>query len=388
MDAQTKRKFARARRLFPHTKKVAYFNSASTGPFCTPVATAIGKHLEFRLAAERDDSHAAFSKRAILRRDYAKLVGARADQVGLGLNTSFGLNVAAFGLPMKRGEEILVSDVDFPASPYAFRAAAEARGLKLKFVKSRNHQFDMGELDRAATRKSRLLAVSWVQFHNGFKNNLKELSAFCKAHGMYFVVDGIQGMGVEPINVRKLGIDVFTSGCQKWMLSPQGCGFFYVSDDVRDKMTPPFMSWLSVDWKMNFTDLLRYDLGYPDSAQKFELGYYVVLNLFGMEAAVQLFKDIGIRNIQRHNYELINHLADYIRSSPFYAITSSMTPRHRSSIFTFTCDGARELFDRLTKAKIITAFREGSIRVAVHLFNDGSDIDRLVGVLERFASGR
>lgn len=380
-------KFARIRRRFPHTRKVTYFNAGSYGPFSIDVQQAIESNINQRVAAERDDSHDAFATQDELRAIFAQLIGARKREVGIGLNTSFGLNIAAFGLPLKKHDEVLVSDVEFPAIRYTWRAAAEARGFKLKVLKSRGRCFDMDALRRGVTRRSKVLAVSWVQFFNGYKVDLRELSEFCREHGICFVVDGIQGMGVEPINMKKIDIDIFTSGCQKWMLSPQGCGFFYLSDRIRDQLKQPFMSWLGSDWKMNFTDLFKYEQPFFDSARRFEMGYYVVLNLMGMRAASQMFVDLGIKNIQRHNYALIDRLADFIDSHPFYTITSSMDPKHRSSLFTFTCDDYKLLHRELLKHKIILVQREGSIRVSVHLYNDESDIDKMIGVLKAFAQG-
>ena len=98
-----------------------------------------------------------------------------------------------------------------------------------------------------------------------------------------------------------------------------------------------------------------------------------------------MFLDLGIRNIQRHNYALIDRLADFIDGHPFYRITSSMEKKHRSSLFAFTCDGYKQLHGELLKNRIILAQREGSIRVSVHLYNNAQDIDKLIGVLERFA---
>ena len=378
-------KFARIRQRFPHTKEVTYFNAGSYGPFSIDVKKAIESNVNQRVAAERDDSHDAFETQDELRAIYARLIGARKREVGIGLNTSFGLNIAAFGLPLNKSDEVLVSDIEFPAIRYTWRAAAEARGFKLKVLKSRERCFDMDALRRGVTKRSKVLAVSWVQFFNGYKLDLEELSEFCREHGMYFVVDGIQGMGVEPINLRNVDIDIFTSGCQKWMLSPYGCGFFYLSDRIRDQLKQPFMSWLGSDWKMNFADLFRYEQPFFDSARRFEMGYYVVLNLMGMRAASQMFVDLGIRNIQRHNYQLIDRLADFIDAHPYYTITSSMDPKHRSSLFTFTCDDYKLLHEELMKNKIILAQREGSIRVSVHLYNNERDIDRMIGVLKAFA---
>ena len=387
MDNSSRDKFEAVRALFPHIPKVSYFNSASYGPFCTSVVEAVQANMEVRMAAEHDDSHDAYGVTDELRADYAGLIGAPKRAVGVGLNTTQGLNIAAFGLPLERGDEVLLSDVEFPALVYTWREAAKARGLELKFVKSSDRMFDMSALEQAITPRSRVLALSWVQFFNGFKNDLETLSALCKKHGMFFVVDGIQGMGQEPIDVVKLGIDIFATGCQKWMLAPQGCGFFYISDEVRDRITPPFMSWLGADWKMNFTDLFHYDLPLFDAARRFELGYYVVLNLMGMKAAVKIFQELGLDAIRDHNYALVDRLADHIRANPFYRITSSMEPVHRSSIFTFTCGRVAELHQALLNEKIILVRREGSIRVSVHLFNNEQDIDRLIAVLDRFAAG-
>ncbi|HKK20058.1 MAG TPA: aminotransferase class V-fold PLP-dependent enzyme [candidate division Zixibacteria bacterium] len=381
-------KFARARDLFPHTKNVVYFNSASYGPFSTVLREAVEKNLDIRVAADHDDSHESFEVRAALRKDYAELIGAKPEDVGLGLNTTFGLNVAAFGLPLKEGDEVLVSDVEFPAVVYTFRAAAASRGLKLSFVKSKDRRFDIDAFERVITDKTRVLALSYVQYFNGYKNDLASISEICRQHNIYFVVDGIQGMGVEPIDVRALDIDIFTSGCQKWMLSPQGCGFFYLSDQVRSKLKFPFMSWLGVDWKLDFTDLFRYDRPFFDSAEAFEMGYYAVLNLLGMKASSDLFKDLGIPDIQAHNHHLIDRLADYVRSNPYYKIESSMEPIHRSSIFSFSCPDDKELHRELLNNKIILVRREGAIRVSVHLFNNEQDIDKLIGILDRFAKAK
>jgi len=388
MKNDLEKKYQKARRLFPHTKNVIYFNSASYGPFSIPLKKALEENCNLRLEAATDDSHDVFETKEELRKDIAGLTNARVREIGISLNTSFGLNLAAFGLPLKKGDEILVSDVEFPAVVYAFKAACETRGLKLKFVPSRDRCFDIELLKKSITKKTRLLAVSWVQFFNGYKNDLKELSDICKKNNMYFVIDGIQGMGVEPIDMKKYDIDVFSSGCQKWMLSPQGCGFFYLSDRIRDSIKPTMMSWLSVDWKMQFSDLFKYEEPFIDSAQRFELGYYVVMNILGMKESVKLFRELGPKNIQQHNYALIDRLAEYIDSEPYYSITSSMVNKHRSSIFTFTCKDYRELWKNLSDHKIILVPREGSIRLSVHLFNNKSDIDKMIKILKGWAEGK
>lgn len=384
MTSPVRYSFQNIREFFPHTRDLTYFNAGSFGPFSTPLKEAIVENLDLRLEAKKDESRMAFGLADELRADYAGLIGAEKKQVGIGLHTTFGLNIAAYGLPLKAGDEVLISDIEFPAAYYTWRGAAEARGLKISLIKSHNRCFDIAEFEKAITPRSRVLCISYVQFFNGFKNDLKMLGEICRKHGLYFVVDGIQGMGCEPLDVTGLGIDVFASGCQKWMLSPQGCGFFYLADSVRDTMVPPFMSWIAADWGMNFSDLFYYDKPLLDSARRFEMGYYAVLNLCGMKAAVRMFQDLGIANIQSHNHALIDRLATYLKSTSFYSITSSMEESHRSSIFTFTGKDVAKLHRKILDNQIVLVNREGSIRVSAHLYNVESDVDRLIEVLRQY----
>jgi selenocysteine lyase/cysteine desulfurase len=385
MSVYDPRAFAEARKLFPHTESVSYFNSASYCPFATTVADAIGQNVQLRLAADRDDTRLTHETLDTLPAKLARLIGVRREDVGLGGNTSFGLNIAAFALPLKPGDEVLISDIEFPSAIYAFRGAAAERGLRLKLVESRNREFDIDHFKQAIGKRSRALVISSVQFFNGYKNDLKALGDICRAHDMYFVVDGIQGLGVEPINVRRLGVDLFASGCQKWMLAPQGTGMYYLSERVRSELSRPWASWHEVDWQMNYSDLFKFELPFFEDARRWQMGYYSVLNLLGLDAAVDIILGLGVGNIQKHNRGLLDRLAAYLKESPAYTITSNMKPKHRSSILTFTCNDYERLHTQLLQHKIICVHREGSIRISAHLFNDEGDIDRLIAVLDAFA---
>src|SRR3990172_9777662 len=201
---------------------------------------------------------------------------------------------------------------------------------------------------------------------------------------MFFVVDGIQGTGAEPINVIELDIDIFSCGCQKWLLAPFGSSFYYISDRVKDILTPHNITWYSADWKLQFTDLFKFDLPYHNTAEKFQGGYYATMNLLGMQAALGIFSELGIEDIQKHNHALIDRIVENIKVSEYYRITSSLKENERSSIFTITCDNLKELHRFLFDHKIYTACREGSVRIAVHLFNNVSDVAKLTEALDFF----
>lgn len=383
-DPVLKAKFAKARRQYPHTKKMVYFNCAANCPFSVGIEKAVSQYVKRRIR-EGGDAHDFMHQIAgELRSGFASISGASEDEIGLSSQTTYGLNLAAFGLPLKRGDEILLCDKEFPAAVYTWRAAAEVRGLKIKFIRSINNRFDIDQFQRSLTKRTKGLCLSWVQFYNGYKNDLKAIGELCRARGLYFVVDGIQGMGVEPINLGRLKVDIFTSGSQKWLLSAQGGGFFYIKRALQERMTAPMASWMDVDWEGQYTDLFHYDKPVFKSARRFEMGYYNVLNLASLLPPLKLISELGLKNIQKHNYALIDRLAEYIESSDFYRITSWMETKHRSSIFTFTCDNLAGVFDELSKRKIAVACREGSIRVSVHCYNNEADIRRMIEVLDRY----
>lgn len=379
-----KDQFESARNMFPHTSDTVFLNTAAYGPLPRKTKEAIVENINLRLAVEKDDIRQMYALRDTLREDFARLIGAQARQIGLSMNTSIGLDIAAYGLPLEEGAEILVSDVEFPAAYYAWRGVSETRNLKLTLVNSTDKKTDIEMFEKAITGKTKVINVSFVQFFDGYKNDLAHISKLCKKHGLFFVVDGIQGAGAESIDVEELGIDIFACGCQKWLLSPYGSGFFYISNSVKDKLTPPFITWYSVDWHLEHTDLFKYDLPYFDTAEKFEAGYYATLNMLGMKVAIDIILGLGVENIQKHNYALIDRLANQLKESEFYKITSSLVEKDRSSIFTFTCDDHASLFKYMLENKIKAANREGSIRVSTHLFNNEDDINRLIEVLAAY----
>ena len=387
MKTAIDKKFEAVRKLFPLTSKKAgmvYLNSASAGPLCKPVKQALDQYFEFSQYLDKDKEANAFAALEKIRRLGAKMIGAGIDEVGFGCNTGYGLNLAAQGLPLKRGDEVLISDIEFPANVYPWLALKE-KGVKVKFIKSTERYFDISNFEKAITKKSKVLSLSMVQFFNGYKNDLRKIGEICRKNKIYFVVDGIQGCGVEPIDVKKCHIDIFSSGGQKWLLGQLGSGIFYVRKELQDKMSRFLTSWLDVDWKLDFSNLFCYDLPYFDSARKFEFGTYPYAQVYALAASLELLASLGVKNIQNHNYKLLDILILFLKSNRIFEIKSNLKNIHRSSILAFSCNNTKLLYEKLRQNKIYCSFREGSIRVAAHMFNNESDIKYLVKILEKFA---
>ncbi len=369
------------RKEFRFTDKITYLNHASFGPLPQRSWEATEdyyKHL--RLEKLKDLDKVAFEKLDEIRVLVAGMIKAKPEEIAFATNTSYGLNVAAWGLDLKPGDKILLSDVEFPANTYPWTNLRQ-KGVVVDFVPSNNRCFDTDYFLEAIDPKTKVLSLSFVQFFNGFKIDLKTIGKICEEKDIFFAVDGIQGIGNLDLDVKECKIDLLACGAQKWLLSSLGAGFFYLSSEAKRKVNPCFFGWLGVDWKLDFSDLLRFDLEPFPSARKFEIGTYPYSAIWTMHSSLQLLSEIGIKNIESHNLELLDLLIVHLKEKN-YRITSSLDPNHRSSILSFSAEDAKTLHRKLRANNIIVSCREGSIRVAPHFYNTTDEIEKLVKLLD------
>lgn len=365
---------------FPFAEKIVFFNHASFGPLPERSWAATEEYYRYmRLEKTKDLDEEAFNKLDQIRLMAANMIKAKPDEIAFATNTSYGLNVAARGLDLKPGDKILLSDVEFPSNTYPW-TNLKRKGIVVEFIPSKNRFFDVDNLVEAIDARTRVLSLSFVQFLNGFKNDLKTIGEICRERDIFFVVDGIQGVGNLDLDVKECQIDFMACGGAKWLLSSLGSGFFYLSSEAKRKVEPVFSGWLGVDWKLNFTDLLRYDLEPFTSARKFEIGTYPYSVIWTMHSSLQMLSEAGIHHIQRHNLALLDLLVDVLRDKG-YRITSSLDPEHRSSILSFSGRDTRRLFDLLCENNVKASLREGSIRVSPHFYNNRNDMGRLIELL-------
>ena len=371
---------SRYRSEFPFTQKTVFLNHASFGPLPHRSWAATEEYYRhMTLEKTKDLDEEAFNKLDDIRVMAADMIGAKPEEIAFATNTSYGLNVAACGLDLKPGDRVLLSDVEFPSNTYPW-TNLRRKGIVVEFVPSKNRFFDMDNLLEAMDAKTKVLSVSFVQFLNGYKNDLKTIGKLCEEKNVFFVVDGIQGVGCQEIDVKEYKIDFLACGAAKWLLSSLGAGFFYLSSEAKRKVEPVFSGWLGVDWKLNFSDLLKFDLKPFPSARRFEIGTYPYSAVWTMHSSMQLLTEVGIKNIQRHTLALLDPLIDALKHKG-YRITSSLDPRHRSSILSFSGEDIRQLFERLSQNQVKVSLREGSIRVSPHFYNDESDMGKLIDLL-------
>ncbi len=368
------------RSLFPLVKNgLTYLDHAAIGPFPTPVRDAVNAYVNKKSETEPNVALEFFRTAAGVRDRIGMLLNSPKERIALTDNTTNGLNILASGLEWKSGDRILLTDIEFPANVSPF-LNQRRHGVEVDFVKSRGGRILPEDFERALTPKTRLLSVSHVQFLHGFRSDLGALGELCRRKGIIFCVDAIQSAGVVPIDVQAMKIDFLSSGCQKWLLAPEGVGFVYVSEPMQEKIHQAHLGWTSN--KDFFGDFFRYRMDLDPTARRYENSTANVGGVFGLQASLGILLEVGIINIHAH-VEVLTQLAIDRLTAKSSELLTPAEPAHRAGIVTFRPHNAQQLFEKFKAERIFVSLREGCIRISPHFYNTSDEMEKVLGVIEQ-----
>ncbi len=369
-------------REFPSLAGAAYLNAASVTP--TPERTRRVLDAMNRRRAHitewADDDFTAPLDAA--RAAAARLVGAGEDEIALGWNTSFGINLAAQCLPIPPGSTVVVSDREFPANVYPWMGPGCPGRLETVPAHAAGRPDEDRLLERLDRGNVSVLSVSAVQFATGWRADLPRLGRFCRERGIFFVVDAIQALGQLPLDVREAHVDVLATGAQKWLCGPFGTGFAYVRRELLPRMQPSVVGWTSLRASADFGNLLDYRYDFVESARKFEVATPAFHDFAGMAASLEVLLEAGVESVRAHVDGLLDPLAAWLAGHPEYEVVSDRSAARRSAIFCFRPPRPEATFAALAAAGVVCVLREGALRLSPHLYNAADDLARVLEVLD------
>lgn len=364
---------AKYRSQFPVVERALYLNHASETPVSRPVRRLMNAYMD---VAEVDPDAAPIGQER-LKSLLSQLLGGTAEEYAVMPNTATGLGIVANGLDWQPGDNVVVPDEEYPANVYPWLNLRE-RGVEVRRVPLDGKRVDPARVADLVDGRTRVLAVSHVEYLSGFRNDLNALSRIAHDRGALFVVDAIQSAGVLPLHVEQNGIDVMAAGGYKWLLGPIGTGFAYYRRSVWERIRPVLPgARSSVGGPGDF----RGEFALLNTAQRYETGCMPFSLLYGWTAGLEMLLEAGVDNIAGHVLSLTDRLIQGIRARGWKIHSPVDRLEERSGIVSFTAGSQQandDLERRLYDQKIIVARRGGGIRVSPHFYNTPDDIDRLL----------
>jgi selenocysteine lyase/cysteine desulfurase len=371
---------------FPWSRDAIYLNHAGIGPIPERTRRAVEAYTRERAAPVTLTDDRLMGVLSAGRAKAARLIGADPGEIALATNTSFGLNLAARMLPLAPGDVVLVSDQDFPANVFAWRQIAD-RGVRLEIIPrtAAGWPDEARMQERMQDARVKVLAVSHVEFHTGYRLDLDGLGEVARATGTFFVVDAIQALGHVPFDVRTTPVDILACGAQKWLLSPWGSGFMYVRRGLIEQLESPLAGWNAYEGTQNFSTLVDYSGRLHADARRFELWTLPYQDFLGMNLALDLFDELGIDRIEAHLAEIGRPVREWAHRAGV-RLQSPEGARDSGIISISAADIPRGLA-ALREAGVATCVREGGLRLAPHCYNTIEEMERVVDLLQRSLTG-
>lgn len=363
---------------FPITRNHNFQNHAAVAPLSRRAADAAREYLDH--AVNHGYIGGEFFKRVDrIRAQAARLIGAKPDEVTFSKNTSDGISMVANGLSWNTGDNVVITNAEFPANVYAWQAL-RSRGVEVRMVLEEDGRIPLERVIESIDSRTRIVSISSVQYASGFRTDLATLGEHCAAKGVFLCVDAIQSLGAFPIDVEAMNIDFLAADAHKWLCGPEGVGIFYVSKQVQGHLRPTNIGWLSMENPFAFG---KYQFEFADSAKRYDNGSYNLAGIFALGGALSLIAEVGLEAISKRLIALTDRLVDGVRGKG-YRIVSSRLPSEASGIVAFRSDGDDlEALQRHLENEhhIVIAVRLGRLRASPHFYNTEAEIDQLVEVL-------
>lgn len=369
---------SRCRDLFPVTKNYNFQDHAAVAPLSQPAADAMRHYIDHSSACATIQG--GFYKHAErVRKSTARLINAAPEEVTFVKNTTEGLGWVANGLSWNTGDNVVTTNVEFPANVYPWMGL-QGRGVRLEMVPEENGRVPVERIADAIDSRTRVLSISAVQYATGFRADLAALGQICKDKGVLFCVDAIQALGAFPIDVREMNVDFLSADGHKWLCGPEGCGLFYCNRSLIGHLKPVMSGWMCMKNAQDYGD---YQYEFVETACKFDSGSYNLAGIYGLGASIEMFLDLGIENVAAHVLMLTDRLVRGLRDKG-YRMVSSREPGEASGIVAFRSDvhDHEQIKQHLEgEHRVVISVREGRLRASPHVYNTTDEIDQLIELL-------
>jgi cysteine desulfurase/selenocysteine lyase len=367
-----------ARNLFPLVDHYIHMNHAGVSPMSQRARAAIEQVVDASMNRPYRDGWAqdeADRVRALI----ARLINARADSIAITRSTGHGISLLAQGLDWKAGDNVVGAVGEYPANVYPWMALA-SRQVEYRQAKPVDGRVRADDVFALVDAHTKVVALSHVEFWNGFRVDLETIGDECRRRGIVFAVDVMQSVGALRVDVGRLPVDFCAAGGGKWLIGPSGIGFLYCTPALLDRVRPVIVGARSVAGNDYFT----YDLTLAPGARRFEESVVSVLTTAAFSAAIDLLLEVGPDAIEERVLDLSQRLAKGLASCGCEIVEPWPRTRSESSgIVSFRKPGAKPqtVLRDLSAANVVARIHRDFVRLSPHFYNTDEEVDRVLDVL-------
>jgi len=361
---------------FPIVADRTYLNSAYIAPIPRTVVAAGTQFLEDKSKRALTVNDDLLAPDETLRKQFARLINATPEEVGLLFSTAEGENTIAQGLDLKAGDNVVIDELHYPTEFVLYRQLEASKGIELRIVKHRNGEVDANDFAPHVDKRTRIVSVAWVSHQNGFRHDMRPIADLAHSVGAVFYSDAIQALGMIDVDVRATGVDAICAGSYKWMLASFGVAPFFVRRELIDRLTLDRYGEFQVD-----KELPDHHYTLDATARKFDYCSRAFGPVHALSAALTYLEKVGVPRIETHTVNLAHRLYDGLAAQGHQLFTP---PNNRSSIVTiYTPKPMADVRAAFQAATVDVTVRNGQVRIAPALFNTADDIDRCLDVTKR-----
>ena len=368
---------------FPLKHDLIYLNHAAVAPWPERTYQAVKQFAEENKILGSMNYPAWLEVESQLRNQIKKLINAPSSHdIALLKNTSEALSVVAYGLDWRAGDNVVISNEEFPSNRIVWESlrtqGVEVRQANLKKPDNTPEE----SLIQLCDNNTRLLSVSSVQYASGFRLDLETLGKHCRDNGVLFCVDAIQSVGAVVFDVQKNHIDFAMADGHKWMLGPEGLAFFFSRPEAREKLKLTQYGWHMVEHSSDFD---RTDWSIASDSRRFECGSPNMLGIHALNASLSLLLEIGMEVVETKIRQHTAQIVDYLHDQKHTTLISNTELNRRAGIVTFEHDtlSTESLYKHLANNNVMCAMRGGGVRFSPHFYTPSEKIHKALELIPK-----
>ncbi len=365
---------ATIRARFPIFRNKIYVNSCSQGALSEPVEAALTEYLA---SWHRGGSpwDVWVEKYESARVAFARMIGAKPEEVAVVACASAGINAVASALDFEGRRRVVLGEFEFPTMGHIW-LAQRMRGAQVEFLPAKDERITASSYAEAIRRDTLIVPLTRVCFMNGFRSEVEAITRIAHDNGALVMLDDYQDSGTRPIDVKALGVDFFVTGTLKYLLGPPGLAFLYVREELVPQLMPKVTGWFAQSNPFAFNPRL---FDPAPTARRFEAGTPPIPCIYGALGGFDLLGSVGLERVAAHIAALARALVEGAHNLNIRVKTPGDTV---GPLVVLVSKNAEGMVARLAQQNIVASSRHDGLRISFHLYNTLDDVGAVLEALE------